>query len=87
MTSYVQLICLIVSFLYGILIFYTNKLNNRLMFKKNIFIQVIGNILYINNMALLYICFLYKINNGILHIYFVLFIIVGYLVMSVKKRK
>lgn len=87
MNSYTQLICLVVSFLYGICLYFTSVINFKLFKKKNIIVKTIGNILYVNNMALLYIWFLYSINGGILHIYFVVFIILGYLMISVKKRK
>lgn len=87
MNSYIQLICLVVSFLYGILLYYCNNINYRLFKDKNILLRSIGGILYINNMALLYIGFLYNINFGIMHIYFILFIVLGYVFVSVKKRK
>lgn len=87
MNSYVQLICLIGSFLYGCLLYYTNKFNEKILQNKSIIFRIICRLLYVNNMALLYILFLYRMNSGILHIYFVLFIFFGYLIMSVKKRK
>jgi len=87
MNSYVQLICLIFSFVYGIFLFYFNQFNYRIFQNKNIILKVIGSVLYINNVTLLYIYFLYKINYGILHIYFILLIVLGYFYSSVKKRK
>jgi len=87
MDSYTQLGCLVVSFLYGIMLFWLNNLNYKILCDKNKFVNIIGSILYIINVSLIYISFLYKFNNGILHIYFVLFIILGYIFISVKKRK
>jgi len=87
MNSYVQLFCLIVSFLYGILLYYLNMFNYKILKGKNILVKILGSILYILNVSLLYILFLYKINYGVLHIYFVLFMILGYIGISVKKRK
>lgn len=87
MSSYVQLICLIVSFMYGIFLYYANHFNVRVIFKKNIVEKLIISILYLLVVSLLYVCFLYKINGGILHIYFVLVMIGGYVFISVKKRK
>lgn len=87
MNSYVQCICLIVSFLFGILLYYGNMFNTIIIRNKNILIKLILSVFYIFNMSMLYVLFLYKINSGILHIYFVLLIIIGYVFMCVKKRK
>ncbi len=87
MNSYVQLICLILSFGYGILLYYFNQFNYRIFINKNIVLKIIGSLLYVNNATLLYIYLLYRINSGILHIYFILFIVLGYIFSSVKKRK
>lgn len=87
MNSYVQCICLIVSFLFGILLYYGNMFNTTIIRNKNILIKLILSVFYIFNMSMLYVLFLYKINSGILHIYFVLLIIIGYVFMCVKKRK
>lgn len=87
MNSYIQVICLVVSFLYGIFLYFSNHFNYNILKDKNIVVKIFGNILYILNATLLYILFLYKMNYGILHIYFIFFIVLGYVLMSVKKRK
>lgn len=87
MNSYIQFVCLIVSFLYGIFLYYTNAFNLKIISNKNILIKLILNVLYIFNMSMLYVFFLYRINSGILHIYFVLLIIFGFVIACVKKRK
>lgn len=87
MHSYIQFVCLLVSFIYGIFLYYGNFLNTKIINNKNILFKFIISLLYIFNMSLLYVCFLYKINGGVLHIYFVLLIIIGYIFTCVKKRK
>jgi hypothetical protein len=87
MTSYIQLICFFISFYFGILLYYTNKFNILFSNNKPFIIKFIINFLYIFNMSLLYVVVLYKINNGILHVYFVFLIILGYILSCVKKRK
>lgn len=87
MNSYVQFICLIVSFVYGIFLYYGNKINVRIISNKNVLLKIFISVLYVFNISLLYVGFLYKINGGILHIYFVLLIIIGYVLTCVKKRK
>lgn len=87
MNSYIQLICLISSFWYGVLVYYANKVNIFIIEKKNIVIKYLLSIIYIFNISLLFIIFLYKLNSGVLHYYFILFIIIGYISCFVKKRK
>ena len=87
MNSYIQLICLVFSFLYGCFIYYSNNLNIKIIKNKNILIKLILSIIYVFNISMLYVLFLYKINYGVLHIYFVLLIILGYVMVCVKKRK
>ena len=87
MNSYVQLISLLSSFLYGIILYYLNKLNNNIIKKKNILIKLIISFLYLFNVSLLYVSFLYKLNNGVLHIYNFLFMLTGYVLIAVKERK
>ena len=78
----IQLICIVVSFLYGIFIKITNLLNSRLNNCKNILIKSIINVLYVYIIVLLYIIIIYKINNGIFHIYFFVVMSIGYLFVS-----
>ncbi len=87
MNSYTQLFSLLISFGYGILIYYLNIFNKKIVCHKNIIIKVIINILYVFNMSMLYVVLLYYVNNGILHIYFVFFILLGYGYFCVKKCK
>lgn len=85
MNSYIQLISLLVSFGYGILLFYLNRFNIKIIRGKNIVIRSIISLLYLFDIALLYIVILYKLNSGIWHVYFALCIILGYVFICVKK--
>lgn len=87
MNSYIQFICLVGSFLYGMLLNVLNLFNIKLIKDKPLLIKIIISILYVLNVTLLYILFLYKLNYGVLHIYFILLIIMGYIFGTVKKRK
>ncbi len=87
MNSYVQLLVLCISFVYGVLLYYLNRFNCRLIKSKNIISKVLISSLYLFNISLLYVCCLYYLNGGVLHIYFVLFIVMGYILISVNKRK
>ncbi len=85
MNSYIQLISLIISFIYGIVLYYLNLFNIKKFNNKNIIIKSLIYILYLFDISLLYVCILYKLNNGILHIYFILCILLGYGIVCVKK--
>lgn len=87
MNSYTQLFLLIFSFFYGKFVYLGNRFNLFVIEKKNILIKSILSVLYVFNISLLYVVILYKINNGILNIYFIIAIILGYFINFVKKCK
>ena len=76
----IQILSLLVSFLYGCLLRVCNMLNNELKPNK-LFLFYITNIIYIFIVVLIYIILLYYVNNGIFHLYFSFFIILGYILM------
>lgn len=73
-----QILSLIVSFLFGILFSICTDLNYRFLFSKKKIVKVIITIVYIIDFTLLYFLILKYLNNGILHYYFIIFIIIGY---------
>ena len=87
MNSYIQLISLVTSFIYGILLYFFNKYNYKLIEKCNIIAKIVISLLYVFNISLIFVCFLYYLNGGILHIYNLLFILVGYSLVAIKKCK
>ena len=87
MSSYVQFISLLSSFVYGIMIYYLNRLNVKIISDKNILFKILISGLYLFNMSLIYVCFLYWLNSGVLHIYNILFMLTGYILIAVKRRK
>lgn len=87
MDSYIQLVCLVVSFFFGVLIYYFNKFNSILVKNKNIILKIVISLLGLNILALAYVVFLFLINGGVLHIYFIFLMILGYLFFNVKKCK
>ena len=87
MSSYVQFISLLSSFVYGIIIYYLNRFNVKIISDKNILFKILISGLYLFNMSLIYVCFLYWLNSGVLHIYNILFMLTGYTLIAVKRRK
>lgn len=87
MSSYVQFISLLSSFVYGIIIYYLNRFNVKIISDKNILFKILISGLYLFNMSLIYVCFLYWLNSGVLHIYNIFFMLTGYILIAVKRRK
>lgn len=89
MNIIIQLVCIIISFIYGIFIYFFVKLNKKLIYKNNILFQIIYRLVTTFLLVLLYIIIIYKINKGIFHVYFIILIIIGYLFITnnIKKLK
>lgn len=64
------------SFIYGMLFLSTYKILKRLKFKKNI-LKIIMEFLFCILHAILFYFLLYKINNGMLSFYILIFLILG----------
>lgn len=78
MSALIQLSCFCVSIVYGFFINIIIRINKRLFFNTNIIYILLYRIIITFILVLLYIIIFYKINNGVFHIYFILFIILGY---------
>jgi len=76
----IQIISLFVSFLFGIFLFVMVKINYKYLFSvKNNKLKVLFNFIFCLDLSLLYFLILYFLNNGTLHMYFLLLIIFGFL--------
>ena len=75
----IQLVSFLVSFLFGIFLYFTSLLNYKFIQKLSIFIKYVVTFVYIVDVALLYVLFMYKINYGVIHIYFLLLLFCGFL--------
>ena len=75
----IQIYSLGVSFLYGIFFFILLEINSKFIYSSNMFIKVICSFLFAIFNALLYFIILMYINNGYIHLYFFLCIILGYI--------
>jgi hypothetical protein len=87
MSSYIQFISLIGSFVYGICLFYLYTFNIKVIKNYSIVLKFMVSLLFLFNVSLIYVCFLYMINGGVLHLYNIIFLLLGTLSISVKKRK
>lgn len=83
MDAKTQIITLIFSFLYGFLFFYLAYINNHIIKNKKRIYRSFITILCMCNVVLLYMSFMFKLNNGNFHIYFFLMLILGF-IMGIK---
>lgn len=78
MTLKIQIICFIFSFLYGVVISFLVNLNYDVLFNKKLVLKILADFFFFVDLALLYFIILRFINQGILHIYFLILLLVGF---------
>lgn len=83
----IQIKSLLFSFIYGILFSIFLNYNQNNLYKSSLIIRIIMNIVFIIDNALIYFIVLKHINNGILHIYFILMLITGYITNEILFKK
>ncbi len=74
----IQIYSLVYSFLFGIIFYFLLDIFNRYNSNK-IVVKIITSLLFIFITSIIYFVGLIYVNNGYLHIYFLLSILVGYL--------
>ncbi len=75
-----QVLSLIFSFVFGYFFSLLVNINYKLLFNKNKIIKYLGTFFFVIDMSLIYFLCIYKINNGILHPYFLILFILGFFV-------
>lgn len=83
MNSYVQVISLLVSFIYGIVFYILSKFNKYIISNKNNIVKLLVTTVYVVDMVIIYIFIMYKINFGNIHPYFIISLILGF-VLSIR---
>ena len=83
----IQIISLAFSFLYGVVFSLLVNINYRFLFTKRLFYKIVVTFVFIIDMALLYFIFIKMINNGIIHSYFLLMIILGFYITFPMGRR
>ena len=69
-----QIISIIFSICFGLAFSFFTNVNYKFLFSKKIFLKTIFTIIYILDAALIYFIVMKKINNGVIHLYFLIFI-------------
>ncbi len=84
-----QIYTFLFSCLYGLLFFGIIDIIKNHIIKYRLFIQVFFSLVFSLAMALLYFYILVKINDGIIHIYYLLAFLIGYYmeILSIKLFK
>lgn len=78
------------SFIYGVVLSFLYNFNYNLLFNKEKVFKIVFNILFVLDLVLIYFLIIKKINGGIIHPYFYLSIILGFVScfdVSKKLRK
>lgn len=82
MNSYLQLVSLCFSFGYGVFFYLMARYNFWVIKDMKIIKKYLLTVILVVDVVLLYIFFMFKINNGSFHIYFILSIGLGFWLMS-----
>jgi len=75
-----QLLTLMVSFIYGIFFSFFLSLNYKFIYSDKKIFKIIISLLIVIVSVLLYFIILKMINNGIFHMYEIFFIILGFII-------
>mgnify|MGYP004530362625 CR=1 FL=1 len=74
----IQIPSFIVSLVFGVFVYIMINVFYKVIYNNNIVLRVICSVLFTLFLGLIYFFLLLKINNGFLHIYFFLCVLVGY---------
>ena len=86
MTLKTQIASIIVSTLFGILFSICININYKLIYENNELLKIFFTGIFLLSFSLLYFIILLKINNGIIHIYELLSIIIGFIIENVVNK-
>lgn len=73
-----QLLSFLVSFLFGIFFYFSSLLNHKLIKKHSMVFRYIITFVYILDISLLYVLLMYKVNYGVIHVYFIGVLFIGF---------
>ena len=73
-----QIITLLYSFLYGVIVYLLLEFNCKLLYDGKLLYRIVISFLFIMLISILYFLGLIKINDGVLHIYFFISLFTGY---------
>ena len=74
----IQIICMIISYIYGFLIRIFIRFNNKIFKTNKTYLMIIYKFIYTFIIVISYVIVIYKINMGVFHIYFLILMLLGY---------
>ncbi len=78
MRLYIQIGSLLFSMIYGIIFYFLLEGFNKLVCKVKIIYKLLLSLIFVISLSIVYFMGLLFINNGVIHIYFLLCIMFGY---------
>ena len=72
MSASIQVFTFFVSFLYGILFSFLTRWHFHVILSNSIFMKYLSTILFMVDVVLGYVIIMYQINQGVIHIYFLI---------------
>lgn len=78
MSAGVQLFTFLVSFLYGILFSLLTRWHFHVLIPNSVIMKYLSTILFMLDIVLGYVIIMYHINQGVIHIYFLVFVFLGF---------
>ena len=82
-----QIYSFIFSFVFGIFFYIVLGLFSKFIYSKKLFIKIVSSFIFSVGLSLLYFYVLLRINNGYLHLYFFLMILLGYFISQILSVK
>ncbi len=82
-----QIISLLFSFVFGIIFSICTNINYKFLFCKKKIFQIIITIIYVIDASLAYFLMIRRINEGIIHSYFLLSVALGFFIGFVNLSK
>lgn len=83
----IQIISIIFSFVFGLLFSILTNINYKFLFSKNMVLKILFTAIFVLDSGLLYFLIIKRINNGVINIYFLLLIVLGFITGFVKLSK
>lgn len=86
MDEIIQLLSFLFSFLFGFGFHIVTRWHFKISETYSISMKYLTTILFVINIVLLYVYLMYQLNDGIIHIYFLLFVLFGFVVFDILQK-
>ena len=86
MDEITQLFSFLLSFLFGFGFHILTRWHFKISETYSLVMKYLTTILFVINIVLLYVYLMYLLNDGVLHIYFLLFVVFGFVTFDILHR-